>query len=454
MTMNTQTHFPRTKAGVEAGLISTLPAVRPTAPKPLSKAEQLDLTECEVKIHSGLEQISKSWREIARQWCHIRDERLYRAEFPSMEAYTQARFGKSAARLRQLIRGEGVMQNLELAAPDITDLARPRMLPKNEAQVRELSPLPNEAQPAAWSKAQELAGAGRQPTAKQVRAAVEGQKVWPVPGEHGYYSRKGAEVLTFDHKDATAELVLLQISRDQWVWGTGWHFGTGSMEYHSTSLRAPTNHSELAESRDQALRLAAGVMRDKARTIVRAQDSVVAKSQRSVAQKMMDWAYRFFDGKPKEAAPAAGGQWVICRPAMKGATSPSAMIARYSGPGWGWSPNPEKGKPFTNKQTALTEAARHGDEVVSLEEALRPAVAAQARARERLVMEDGPETQALVDAKFRVIDAEVELGCALALINQAGGELRQEMYHAEKARDHLGCLKALLTGGGLKKGKR
>lgn len=158
--------------------------------------------------------------------------------------------------------------------------------------------------------------------------------------------------------------------------------------------------------------------------------------------------------KPNEhGVTEASGEWVICRPPMKGATSPTVMVPRYSGPGWGWSPNPEKGKPFTNKQTALTEAARHGDDVVSLEEARRPAPATiQVKAHERTVG-DSPKAQDLVDARFRVVDARVELQAALVLINKAGLNDSQEHYHAERAADHLGCLEKLLANGGGRKAK-
>ena len=170
---------------------------------------------------------------------------------------------------------------------------------------------------------------------------------------------------------------------------------------------------------------------------------------------MINWTFRFL---PKVATPTAGSsadsQWVICRPSMKGATSPSAMVARYSGPDWSWSPNPEKGKPFTNKQEALTAAFRHNDDVVSLEEALRTApTTVQVRAHERTIGEP-PKGQELTDARFRVIDAEVEASAALLFLKKAGGELTQELYHAEKALDHLACLKGLLANGGVKKGKR
>ena len=141
--------------------------------------------------------------------------------------------------------------------------------------------------------------------------------------------------------------------------------------------------------------------------------------------------------KPNEhGVTEASGEWVICRPPMKGATSPTAMIPRLSGPGWGWSPNPEKGKPYTNKHEALTEAFRHNDDVVSLEEARRPA----------------PAT-VRVQARFRVVDAEVELKAALELLRKSGGQLTQELYHAAQAQDHLGCLKELLANGGVKRGQ-
>ena len=452
--MNTQTHFPRTRAGIEAGVVSMLPEVRPAAPKPLSKSEVQDLARCEALIHSGLDEIGKQWRQIARHWCHIRDEKLYRMEFRRIEDYTRARFGKSAARLRQLILGEGVMRDLE----EVTD-GGVQVLPTHESQVRALAPLPKAGRIIAWDEAKKIAGNGKQPTARDVAEAAERQK-WPKPNEHGVFDEGLAEKLRFAHAKASAEIALLQIGATKWI--SSLHYQYKGTSVGCGSNCGPLTARETFASRIEALRMAAAQLTDDCFDKIK-----YSPAQASLARKLMGWAgtivHAAEERAPRPATapglePAAKsdgqGQWVICRRALYGATSPSAMVARYSGPGWGWSPNPEKGKPFTNKQEALTEAFRHNDDVVSLEEARRPApTTIQVRGHERTVGKP-PDGQELLDAKFRVIDAEVELRSALLLLKRAGGELTQELYHAEKALDHLGCLKGLLDNGGAKKGKR
>lgn len=172
--MNTQTHFPKGRASVEAVVIATLPKVRPAAPLPLTAAERVKLIECETKIHSRLESMSKCWREIVQRWETIRDHKLYREEFRTIEEYTQAKFGKSAARFYQLMRADGVIrdfgtfQSLESNVPSPKQIT----LPTSEAQVRALVPLPKEQRQAAWSEAVAAAGNGKTPTAKDVLAAV------------------------------------------------------------------------------------------------------------------------------------------------------------------------------------------------------------------------------------------------------------------------------------------
>jgi hypothetical protein len=54
-------------------------------------------------------------------------------------------------------------------------------------------------------------------------------------------------------------------------------------------------------------------------------------------------------------------------------------------------------------------------------------------------------------AEFSVWDAVVDLGAAVKLLKPLEGKLAlsQEMYHAEKAADHLSCLHKLLKSGGV-----
>lgn len=202
--MNTQTYFPRGRAVVESGamqlakigLLSTLPAVRPAMPKPLTASEANTLVRCEAAIHNGLEQIGREWREIARAWERIREGKLYRMEFPTMEAYTRARFGKSARRLRQLIAAEGVMRDLEEESERSSVSSDPgafledgpprpvkrRVLPTNEAQTRPLLALPKGERGTAWDAAKAAVPEGQQPTASVVEAVVRKRLAFPTAG--------------------------------------------------------------------------------------------------------------------------------------------------------------------------------------------------------------------------------------------------------------------------------
>jgi hypothetical protein len=124
----------------------------------LATTETTRLAELEGAIERGLQ----TFIEVGRALIEIRDERLYRAAFPTFEAYCKGRWGFSARRGRQL------MQAAEIGT----------VVPvTNEAQARELAPIrKDEAKVVeAFQEAKALAKEqGATLSAEHVRYAVEG----------------------------------------------------------------------------------------------------------------------------------------------------------------------------------------------------------------------------------------------------------------------------------------
>lgn len=89
----------------------------------LTSAELDLLTECEDTISRGLE----TFREVGEALTAVRENRLYRAEFLTFEAYAEARWSLSGRRINQLI-------NASLVGTIVPEI-------KNEAQARELASL-------------------------------------------------------------------------------------------------------------------------------------------------------------------------------------------------------------------------------------------------------------------------------------------------------------------------
>jgi pyruvate/2-oxoglutarate dehydrogenase complex dihydrolipoamide acyltransferase (E2) component len=157
----------------------------------LSKTETSSLVECEGVISRGL----ATFVEVGSALLRIRDERLYRAEFPVFEDYCRARWQMSHQRASQLIAAAGVAENLA------TIVAKP----SSEAVARPLASLPAAKQRHAWANAVAAAPSGK-PTARQV--AVEINKIVPIsghqaPGKLGSAMRRPERGL--DHADAAIE---------------------------------------------------------------------------------------------------------------------------------------------------------------------------------------------------------------------------------------------------------
>lgn len=205
-------HFHRTKSSVEAGVVSTLPAARgvvPAAATLLSKQDEKDFGTYELKIQEGFQTAGAIFQEIGEYLEEIRSRRLYREQFATWKEYCERRWDRSTAWALMQRRSSSVLKALRDAEPDAaaedpqSEIRNPLLpsdtgtalaaspglplspapasarqadldiLPTKESQVRSLAALPQEQAVEAWSKAKAIAGIGKQPTAAQVKAAVQ-----------------------------------------------------------------------------------------------------------------------------------------------------------------------------------------------------------------------------------------------------------------------------------------
>lgn len=124
----------------------------------LTSTEQKTLTELETTIERNLQ----SFYEIGIALMKIRDERLYRKDYETFEAYCQKRWQFQRNYANKLIASAGVVQNIGMGT----------IVPKTESQARPLTKLPPEKQAEVWNKAVETAPDGKV-TAKHVEQVVE-----------------------------------------------------------------------------------------------------------------------------------------------------------------------------------------------------------------------------------------------------------------------------------------
>lgn len=133
----------------------------------LTTPEATRLGALETVIDRGM----KTFVEVGNALAEIRDNRLYRATHRTFEEYCRERWGIKRSHAKRLMASAETTKNL---AP-IGATAIP--CPANEAQVRPLTKLPPEEQPAAWAEATENAQSeGRRVTAKDVEAVVAKRK--------------------------------------------------------------------------------------------------------------------------------------------------------------------------------------------------------------------------------------------------------------------------------------
>jgi hypothetical protein len=152
----------------------------------LTDEERSLLAVCEEVIAEGL----KTFLTVGGALLKIRDERLYREQFPTFEAYCSQKWKITGRRGHQLANATQVYTNLVKTEPVVqsaksvhvnvrtTDpggvrqihLPPPQAVPANERQLRPLTDLEPEQQKA-WELAVERSG-GAPPTGREVQAAA------------------------------------------------------------------------------------------------------------------------------------------------------------------------------------------------------------------------------------------------------------------------------------------
>lgn len=118
---------------------------------------QTRLQTSEQIIESGL----KTFVEVGNALMSIRDERLYREQYPTFEAYCRERWSWSSRHVNRQIEAAQIAGAVGPIGP----------VPSTESQARELSRLKEpEAIRETW---QEVTSSNPQPTARDIRQAVE-----------------------------------------------------------------------------------------------------------------------------------------------------------------------------------------------------------------------------------------------------------------------------------------
>jgi hypothetical protein len=129
----------------------------------LTKNESLAYGDLKLVIRDGAE----TFMRVGAALTQVRDKRLYREEYGTFEEFCQAEYGWTRQRAAQLIGASEVVESLSTTVDT---------LPTNEAQARELAPVPAEKRAEVWEKAVESAPKGKKPTAKDVRRAAAPHK--------------------------------------------------------------------------------------------------------------------------------------------------------------------------------------------------------------------------------------------------------------------------------------
>jgi hypothetical protein len=149
----------RTKTGgSQAPQTNALTCERPTLLPTLDGNESEERRVCEEVIRQGWE----TFLEVGRALATIRDKRLYRDRFGTFEEYCRQRWEFSKTHANRLIDAAAVAAALTPIGVKL----------KSESQVRPLVGLARVKIPAAWKRAEEIAG-DDEVTAKVVRQAAE-----------------------------------------------------------------------------------------------------------------------------------------------------------------------------------------------------------------------------------------------------------------------------------------
>lgn len=118
-----------------------------TEDKNLSRNQLQELKTLEETIEQGI----KTFVEVGSALARIRDERLYRENYETFEAYCKERWGMAIRTAYQYIDSAKVFENVRNCA----------QIPTHESQTRPLSSLPPDEQKEAWEEAVATAPEGK-----------------------------------------------------------------------------------------------------------------------------------------------------------------------------------------------------------------------------------------------------------------------------------------------------
>ncbi len=270
----------------------------------LTGPEQARLKKCEAVIERGL----KSFMEVASAILTIKEDKLYRAQYPTFEAYCRQRWDFGSRRAQQLMAGAGVV-NLLAMPPEPA-----AVLPTSEKQVRPLVGLPKSQQKEVWNEAVRTAPAGKTVPARHVqmtadrlnpkpltaekaeitktdeaktKAPLDGPDKWPAPNGVGVYSEVLAQKVTLSVTAlAYAEIVLLQIGDRKWISAGRWEFFKGGKLTKWPQLETLKGTDV---SREEALRATANRIRFDMENLLQA-PSGVNPAYYAPAIKIRKWA--------------------------------------------------------------------------------------------------------------------------------------------------------------------
>jgi hypothetical protein len=167
----------------------------------LAQPEVSALAECEAVIQRGVD----AFLDVGNALLRIRDEQLYRAEFPTFEEYCLKRWQFTRPNAYRLIAAAKVVGHLS----PIGDI------PSSESVCRPLTVLPPPKQREAWEAAVTASPNG-QPTARQVAEAVSDLTPRYVP-ENGlqYAAMAIASLSKIQRNDLQRQKAFNQVER--WI---------------------------------------------------------------------------------------------------------------------------------------------------------------------------------------------------------------------------------------------
>ena len=135
---------------------------------PLTTWEGGRLTHLEQVIEAGLQ----TFYDVGGALMEIRDGRLYRQTHRSFEAYTKERWGMGKSRAHQLMEAASTVAAISGPVTEGDPSTIVDVLPTNEAQVRPLAGLDDQAKREVWAEAVATAPAGKV-TGRHVAAVAE-----------------------------------------------------------------------------------------------------------------------------------------------------------------------------------------------------------------------------------------------------------------------------------------